>query len=104
MNEIDQSDRSLLSMMIDLLVGIPTGYNRLKDYTFPSEDMPGPLAAALAGVIYEFSMVNWDELARSEQLDRIEQIADGLKYRGLPGGLAAQSLYWSVNMRRRQES
>jgi hypothetical protein len=98
MEEYNQDDRSLLSMLIDLLVAVPERYKELENYKFPSEEKPGVLCKSLFILVKAFSRVCWGKFNLEDRWKKMEEIARRLEEEG--EGIAATSLRWAVSNRR----
>lgn len=96
----NQDDRSLLSMLVDLLVAVPDRYKELQNYKFASEETPGVLCKSLLILVEVFSHVQWERYGLEERLDKMQEIAKEVGVQGEEGGIAAKSLEWAISNRR----
>ena len=93
--QIDQDERSLFSMIVDLVVACPEG---VKDWDYQTSDQ----TLLAAGTVLRRAVLkyDWSRLEKTAILDRFQKIADELKGGDFAAQIAAESLDWAIGNRR----
>jgi hypothetical protein len=96
--KIDQDERSLFSMIVDLIVACPEG---AREWDYQTADRTLLAAGArLRGAVLKY---DWSGLEKTARLDRFQKIADELKGGDFAAQIAAESLEWAIFNHRAQQ-
>src|SRR5688572_6446483 len=92
-----QSDRSLLSMLVDAMVARPEHFERLANQGAKIADMASK--QALQAISAAFTQVRWRELDEHARRERMLEIIQQLLSTSPAGELAARALDWGLKNR-----